>query len=98
MGRASTRTLHETLRLRRQARASRFPELDRLKEEVANLKFWQGVAVVTLISVAGWLITNGAGTPVWTFVLAAAGVIFLAIGTIVLILRIKQRIERIGRL
>jgi len=44
------------------------------------------------------LITNGAGTPVWTFVLAAAGVIFLAIGTIVLILRIKQRIERIGRL
>jgi hypothetical protein len=98
MGRVTTGALHQALRLRRRARASRFAELDRLKEEVANLKFWQGVAVLTLISLAGWLITNGAGAPAWTFVPATAGVVCLSIGTIVVILRIKRRIEKIGRL
>ena len=29
------------------------PELDRLKEQVAYLKFWQGIVVVTDIA-AGW--------------------------------------------
>ena len=43
------------------------PELDRLKEDVAYLKFWQGLAVVVLVSIAGWLISNGAGADAWTF-------------------------------
>jgi hypothetical protein len=30
-------------------------ELDRLKEQLAYLKFWQGIMVVTDISLVGWL-------------------------------------------
>ncbi len=33
-------------------------ELDHLKEQVAYLKFWQGIVVVTDISLAGWLISS----------------------------------------
>jgi small-conductance mechanosensitive channel len=74
------------------------PELDRLKEEVAYRKFWQGVAVVTLVSVAGWLITNGSTADSWSFALAVAGVISLGIGVVVLGRQIQRRIEEIGKL
>ena len=33
-------------------------ELDHLKEEVAYLKFWLGIVVLTDISLAGWLISS----------------------------------------
>jgi hypothetical protein len=33
-------------------------ELDHLREEVAYLKFWLGIVVVTDISLAGWLISS----------------------------------------
>lgn len=89
--------MHQAVRLRRQARASRLAEIDRLKEELAYLKFWQGVVVVTLISLTGWLITSGAVAPAWTFLLAASGVIFLGIATIAFRLRVKQRIRKIGQ-
>ena len=98
MGRQTIRPLHQALRLRRQARASRLPELDRLKEEVAYLKLWQGVAVVTFVSVMGWLVTGGAGAPAGTFALAIAGVAFLGIDIRVLGRRIAQRINKIGML
>jgi hypothetical protein len=32
------------------------PALDQLKEEVAYLKLWQGIMIVTDISLAGWLV------------------------------------------
>ena len=38
------------------------PELDRLKEQVAYLKLWQGVMVVTDISLVGWLASAADGT------------------------------------
>ena len=31
-------------------------ELDRLKEQLAYLEFWQGIMVVTEISLVGWFI------------------------------------------
>ena len=31
-------------------------ELDRLKEQLAYLKFWQGIMVITDISLVGWLL------------------------------------------
>jgi len=43
------------------------PELDRLKEEVAYLKFWQGIAVVIAISLSGWLVSSGADAPSLSF-------------------------------
>ena len=36
-------------------------ELDLAKEQIAYLKFWLGILVVTDISLFGWLITNTAG-------------------------------------
>ena len=36
------------------------PQLDRLKEQIAYLKFWQGILVVTDISLIGWLVSNAA--------------------------------------
>ena len=37
-------------------------ELDVAKEQIAYLKFWLGVMVVTDISLFGWLISNAVST------------------------------------
>jgi hypothetical protein len=73
-------------------------ELDRLKEQIAYLKFWQGIMVVTEISLVGWLIsTAGSSDPaLWLF--AAVGVVALGYGIFALHRQIERRIEQIGRL
>ena len=73
-------------------------ELDRLKEQLAYLKFWQGIMVVTEISLVGWLIsTAGSSDPaLWSF--AAVGVVLLGFGIFALHRQIERRIEQIGRL
>jgi hypothetical protein len=73
-------------------------ELDRLKEQIAYLKFWQGIMVVTEISLVGWLIsTAGTSHPVlWSF--ATVGVVVLGFGIFALHRQIERRIEHIGRL
>ena len=74
------------------------PELDRLKEQVAYLKFWQGIIVVTDISLVGWLISAAdAATPSLRFY-AIAGVALLTICVVVLHRQIERRIDHIGRL
>ena len=74
------------------------PELDRLKEQVAYLKLWQGIMVVTELSLVGWLIsTVGTADPVlWSF--AAVGVVLLGFGIFALHRQIERRIDQIGRL
>jgi hypothetical protein len=49
------------------------PELDRLKEEVAYLKFWQGIMVVTELSLIGWVITTTETASPGLWSVAAAG-------------------------
>jgi len=73
-------------------------ELDRLKEQVAYLKFWQGIMVVTEITVVGWLIsTPDTADPVlWS--VAAVGAVLLGFGIFVLHRQIQRRIDEIGRL
>ena len=44
-------------------------ELDRLKEQLAYLKFWQGIMVVTDISLVGWLVSTADGARALTVVL-----------------------------
>lgn len=73
-------------------------ELDRFREEVAYLKFWQGIVVVTDISVAGWLISASDSASTLTFVLALAGLAGLTIGIVVLHRQIERRIAQIGKL
>ena len=94
MGR--TTALHQAVRLRRQARASRLPELDRLKEEIALLKVWLSVAAVIVMSLAGWLISAADTAAPLTFGLAIAGVVFMGMGTLILYRQIGRRIDRIG--
>ena len=74
------------------------PELDRLKEQVAYLKFWQGIVVVTDISLVGWLISASDIAAPATVFLAVAGVVLLSVGIVVLHRQIERRIEHIGRL
>lgn len=73
-------------------------ELDRLKEQVAYLKFWQGIMVVTEISLVGWLIstTDTADRALWFF--AAVGVVLLGFGIFALHRQIERRIDQIGRI
>lgn len=73
-------------------------QLDRLREELAYAKFWLGIAVVTDISLAGWLITSFDTAARLTFALALAGVILLSSGILVLHRQIERRIEQIGAL
>lgn len=73
-------------------------ELDRVKEEVAYLKFWQGVAVVIAISLAGWLVSASEDAPPVSFALGIAGVVLLGIVIIVLYRQISRRIDKIGEL
>lgn len=74
------------------------PELDRLKEQLAYLKYWQGFMVVTDITLVGWLITAGSAAPTLTLVLALVGVAALTLGVFALHRQIERRIEEIGKL
>jgi hypothetical protein len=73
-------------------------ELDRLKEQLAYLKFWQGIMVVTDISLVGWLVSTADGARALTVVLAIIGIIALTVGIVVLHRQIEHRINQIGRL
>ena len=73
-------------------------ELDRIKEQLAYLKFWQGIMVVTDISLVGWLIStfDTARPALWSF--AAIGVVLLGVGIFALHRQIERRIDKIGSL
>jgi hypothetical protein len=73
-------------------------ELDRIKEQIAYLKYWQGIMVVTDITLVGWLLTAGDNASPLIFSLAIAGVIALTLGIVSLHRQIERRIERIGSL
>jgi len=73
-------------------------ELDRVREKIAYLKYWQGFMVVTAISVFGWLMTAADAAPVHIFVLAWAGVIALTLGILALHRQIDRFIDDVGRL
>ena len=73
-------------------------ELDRLKEQLSYLKFWQGIVVVTDISLGGWLVSASDTAAPLTFVLAVVGVVLLSFGIVVLHRQIERRIDQIGKL
>ena len=73
-------------------------DLERLKEQLAYLKFWQGIVVVTDISLMGWLVSTVDTAPGYRIVLALLTVILLSSGGISLHRRIARRIHDIGHL
>jgi hypothetical protein len=72
-------------------------QLDRLKEQLAYLKFWLGVVVVTEISLVGWIISTP-DADYLKFSLALAGVALLSLAVAMLHRHIERRIDEIGRL
>lgn len=73
-------------------------ELDRLKEQLAYLKFWQGIMVVTDISLMGWLVSTADLSNRRTVVLAVVGVVLLTLGILALHRQINCRIDQTGKL
>lgn len=79
------------------------PELDRLKEELAYAKYWQGIMVVTDVSLIGWLISAGgtADAVIRLFAVIGVGVLTLGIYLLhryLLHRQIARRIDQIGKL
>lgn len=68
--------------------------LDRVKEEVAYLKIWQGIAVVSGVSLAGWLLSAGESAPGLMYGLALLGVLLLGLFSLILHREIASRIGR----
>jgi hypothetical protein len=68
-------------------------DLDVVKEQIAYLKVWLGIMIVTNISLFGWLITsfNTASTRIVAGSIAA--IILISIGTIGIHRRIERHIE-----
>jgi putative NADPH-quinone reductase len=73
-------------------------ELDRLKEQLSYLKFWQGIMVVTDISLVGWLVSTADTARPLVVVLAIVGVGLLTLGIVMLHRQIERRIDQIGKL
>ena len=73
-------------------------ELDVAKEEIAYLKIWLGILVVTDISTFGWLISN-VGEAItlllWAAVIAVVG---LSVGVFLLHRLIKRQIQSLKEL
>jgi hypothetical protein len=73
-------------------------QLDYLKEQVAYLKLWQGIAVITNVSLAGWAISAADAAGRVRIVFAIAGIMVLGFVALVLHRRIAEHIDRIGKL
>jgi len=70
--------------------------LDRTKEEIAYLRFWQGVVVVTDISLLGWSASSFGTAPGLIVALAATAVLLLTAAVMVLHKQITRSMERLG--
>jgi uncharacterized membrane protein len=98
VGRTTTSTLHQALRLRRHARSARLAQLDPLKEELAYLKLLQGIAVVTFVSLVGWLVSGSSTASNLSVLLAIVGVALLAAAVLALHREIGYRIDEMRKL
>ena len=74
------------------------PELDRLKEHLAYLKYWQGIMVISNISLIGWLVSTGDTARTVNLVWALIGIAALSSGIYLLHRQIARRIDHIGKL
>jgi len=72
-------------------------ELDRLREQIAYLKYVQGVFVVTQVSLAGWLL-SASDERTYLSTLALLAIVVLSFAILGLHRQIEQCIERIGSL
>jgi hypothetical protein len=68
-------------------------ELDVAKEQIAYLKVWLGILVVTDISLVGWLASNIATAKALLLFTGILAVVVTTAGVMLIHRRIEQRIE-----
>ena len=73
-------------------------EIDGTKEEIAYLKLWLGIMIVTGISLVGWLLSNFRSEH-WLLVGGGfVGLISIGFGCFALHERIESKIDEVKRL
>jgi hypothetical protein len=78
--------------------SSTMSRMDGLKEELSYLKLWQGMLVVTGLSLVAWLVTNFQKAH-WLIITGAIiSFTVLAFGCVTLHRRIAERIREMERL
>ena len=73
-------------------------ELDRIKEQIAYLKFWLGVMVVTDLSLVGWLISNAGGESRYKVIGALVAVTVITVSSFAVHRYIERRIDALEEL
>jgi hypothetical protein len=68
-------------------------ELDVAKEQIAYLKFWLGVLVVTDISLFGWLLSNATSADLRMVLGGCFAAVTLTLGILFLHRRIGRQIQ-----
>jgi hypothetical protein len=88
--------VNRTPRLSLKDKGDAVSELDRVREKIAYLKFWQGIMVVTDISLLGWLLTTSDTSS--RVVMGGVAVVLLTLGILALHRQIDRRIDQTSRL
>lgn len=68
-------------------------ELDVIKEQIAYLKVWLGIMVVTDLSLFGWLITNAGQAPLSIMLACIIAIVAITCAIVLLHRRIERQIE-----
>ncbi len=70
-------------------------KVDKAKEQIAYLKFWLGVMVVTDISLVGWVVSSSASQPPHKILGAPVAVVVITVSALAVHRRIEQRIDEL---
>jgi hypothetical protein len=70
-------------------------ELDRLKEEIAHLRMWLGILVVTDIGLIGWTVSSYGSAKNLLIILAANAIIAVTVAVVIVNRKIEATIERL---
>jgi hypothetical protein len=73
-------------------------ELDVAKEQIAYLKFWLGILVVTDISLFGWLLSNATSADLRLVLGGSFAVVAFTLGIMLLHRRIERQIQSLREL
>ena len=58
--------------------------IEEVREEIAWVKFWLGLAAVAAFGLTGWLVTNYQSAEVFLVWLCTAGIVGLVVGILIL--------------
>lgn len=73
-------------------------ELDVAKEQIAYLKFWLGILVITDISLFGWLLSNATSADLRMVLGGCSAAVALTLGILFLHRRIGRQIQSLREL